>query len=66
MVSYIIWFGSSSELLSEWAGASIPPTRVKEILDAENRETAGATAPPQGLVLVKIVYKKEENKRTDC
>ena len=34
--------------------------------DAENRETAGATAPPQGLVLVKIVYKKEENKRTDC
>ncbi len=43
-----------------------PPTRVKEILDAENRETAGATAPPQGLVLVKIVYKKEENKRTDC
>ena len=43
-----------------------PPTRVKEILDAENRETAGATAPPQGLVLVKIVYKKGENKRTDC
>ena len=43
-----------------------PPTRVKEILDAENRETAGATAPPQGLVLVKIVYKKEGNKRTDC
>ena len=43
-----------------------PPTRVKEILDAENRETAGATAPPHGLVLVKIVYKKEENKRTDC
>ena len=43
-----------------------PPTRVKEILDAEKRETAGATAPPQGLDLVKIVYKKEENKRSDC
>lgn len=39
-----------------------PPTRVKEILDAENRETAGATAPPQGLVLVKIVYKKRKIK----
>ena len=43
-----------------------PPARVKEILEAEDRGTAGATAPPQGLVLVKIVYKSEENKRTDC
>ena len=42
------------------------PARVKEILEAEDRETAGATAPPQGLVLVKIVYKSDENKRTDC
>ena len=42
------------------------PARVKEILEAEDRETAGATAPPQGLVLVKIVYKNDENKRTDC
>ena len=42
------------------------PARVKEILEAEDRETAGATAPPQGLVLVEIVYKNDENKRTDC
>lgn len=42
------------------------PDHVKEILDAENRETAGATAPPQGLVLVEIAYKKEGNKRIDC
>lgn len=39
-----------------------PPTRVKEILDAENRETAGATAPPQGLVLVKMSIKKRKIK----
>jgi len=29
---------------------------VKDILEAENRQAAGVTAPPQGLVLVGIEY----------
>ena len=33
-----------------------PPEKVKEILDAKERTEAGVTAPPQGLVLVKIEY----------
>lgn len=32
------------------------PERVKEILDAKERKAAGATAPPQGLILVRIDY----------
>lgn len=34
------------------------PERVKEILEAKVRTEAGVTAPPNGLVLVKIDYKK--------
>lgn len=37
------------------------PEQVKEILEAKNREAAGVTAPPQGLVLIEINY--EENCR---
>ncbi len=32
------------------------PEQVKEILEAKNRQAAGVTAPPQGLVLVGIEY----------
>ena len=32
------------------------PEQVKDILEAENRQAAGVTAPPQGLVLVGIEY----------
>ena len=34
----------------------MPAERVKEIIEAKDRETAGPTAPPQGLVLVGIEY----------
>ena len=34
----------------------IPAERVKEILERKDREAAGPTAPPQGLVLVGIEY----------
>lgn len=34
------------------------PCRVKEILEAGNRQAAGVTAPPQGLMLVGIEYGK--------
>lgn len=34
------------------------PERVKEILEAKDRDVAGVTAPPQGLVLVEIRYDK--------
>lgn len=32
------------------------PEQVKEILEAKDRQAAGVTAPPQGLMLVKIEY----------
>lgn len=32
------------------------PEQIKEILDARNRKSAGVTAPPQGLMLMKIEY----------
>ena len=32
------------------------PERFKQILDAQNRDLAGATAPPQGLFLVHVAY----------
>ena len=34
------------------------PERVKEILEAKDRQTAGVTAPPQGLMLMQIEYEK--------
>lgn len=37
-----------------------PPENVKEMLEAKDRQAAGATAPPQGLVLVGICYPKRE------
>ena len=33
------------------------PENVKKILEAEEREKSGATAPPQGLTLISIEYK---------
>lgn len=39
------------------------PEQVKEILEAKNREAAGVTAPPQGLVLVEIKYEEESETR---
>lgn len=39
------------------------PEQVKEILEAKNREAAGVTAPPQGLVLVEINYQKQDDSR---
>ena len=33
------------------------PEKVKEILEAKDRKAAGVTAPPQGLMLMKIEYK---------
>ncbi len=36
------------------------PEQVKEMLEAKNRIEAGATAPPQGLRLVRIDYEKEK------
>lgn len=32
------------------------PEQVREILEAKNRKAAGVTAPPQGLMLVRIDY----------
>ncbi|MCI8292869.1 MAG: tRNA pseudouridine(38-40) synthase TruA [Hespellia sp.] len=32
------------------------PKQVKEILEAQNRNTAGITVPPQGLILTEICY----------
>lgn len=36
------------------------PEQVKEILEAKNREAAGVTAPPQGLMLMEIQYMDAE------
>jgi tRNA pseudouridine38-40 synthase len=33
-----------------------PPQAMKEILDAKDRRSAGYTAPPQGLYLVRVEY----------
>lgn len=35
------------------------PERVKEILEAKDRQTAGVTAPPQGLALAGIEYEEK-------
>lgn len=35
------------------------PEDVKDILEAKNRKAAGVTAPPQGLVLVRIDYESD-------
>ena len=32
------------------------PDELKHILETKNRDMAGATAPPQGLFLVKVAY----------
>jgi len=32
------------------------PEQVKEILEAKDRQAAGVTAPPQGLMLMQIEY----------
>ena len=42
--------------LAEVGRGSIPPERVKEILEGRDRTLAGPTAPPQGLCLTFIDY----------
>ena len=34
------------------------PEQVKEIMEAKDRQAAGVTAPPQGLMLMQIEYEK--------
>lgn len=41
------------------------PEQVKEILEAKNRDAAGVTAPPQGLVLTEIRYSQPEEIKTE-
>ena len=36
------------------------PEKVRDILKARDRQAAGVTAPPQGLILKKILYKQQE------
>ena len=36
------------------------PERVKEILEAKDRNVSGPKAPPQGLTLISIAYPAEE------
>lgn len=40
------------------------PEQVKEILEAKNREEAGVTAPPQGLMLMSIQYEEKSFEAT--
>lgn len=40
--------------LSEIGKGFYPPEKMKEIIEARERKAAGATAPPQGLTLMKI------------
>ena len=39
------------------------PSDIPAILEAKDREAAGPTAPPQGLVLISIEYTGEENRK---
>ena len=43
-----------------------PPADVKRILDGCDRQLAGATAPPQGLCLVQVMYPLQEPASTDA
>ncbi len=42
--------------LVEVGRGAFAPSEVKEMLEQKERGRAGATAPPQGLVLLGIVY----------
>jgi len=42
------------------------PAEVKRILDGCDRRLAGATAPPQGLCLVRVMYPSREHASTDA
>ena len=42
--------------LIEIGNGKYPPSRMKQILDARNREAAGPTAPAHGLTLMGIEY----------
>lgn len=40
------------------------PESMTEILEAENRQEAGMTAPPQGLTLCRVYYSEEEMRKS--
>ena len=42
--------------LIEVGKGKIAPSEIKEIIASKKRENAGATAPPQGLFMVKVNY----------
>ena len=42
------------------------PADVKRILDGCDRQLAGATAPPQGLCLMRVMYPSKEHASTDA
>ena len=53
------WCASLQGTLVDVGLGRIPPERVKEILDGKDRFVASATAPPQGLTMVRVYYKSE-------
>ncbi len=49
--------------LMEVGKGKLEPSAIKEILEAKDREAAGPTAPPQGLMLVKYETKMNETQK---
>ena len=39
------------------------PDQVKDILEAKDRQAAGVTAPPHGLILVGIEYVQRDSRK---
>ena len=56
-LSRAICENSRSSILIRVGRGFYEPEKVKEILEARDRKAAGITAPPQGLMLMKIEYK---------
>ena len=47
--------------LVDIAVGNLKENRIQTILDSQKRETAGQTAPPQGLNLVRIYYEEQKS-----
>ena len=47
--------------LSEIGKGFYPPEKMKDIIEARDRTAAGATAPPQGLTLVRIEMEEQDD-----